>query len=210
MLAKQIWFVYIWRQILRYLTIETKIADKTGKKEERICTSQPNINTDTTMVLFREHFVGILIILLVTFSLSTATIQRVMMRFTEKKRVATSHTTIQNISDIQCVRKCNKKRQTGGCTLAGYDKATETCYLSIDGPQDVLDTTDEMAGVFVFFDLDPTGMYCMIYFKCIMLIEEATRKYVALKLKRWCIWMCIIYSQTSLKLLLLCITKRFS
>ena len=131
-----------------------KLPIKQVRKKKRICTSQPNINTDTTMVLFREHFVGILIILLVTVSLSTATIQRVMIRFTEKKSVATSHTTIQNISDIQCVRKCNKKRQTGGCTLAGYDKAAKTCYLSIDGPQDVLDTTDEMAGVFVIFESD--------------------------------------------------------
>jgi len=42
------------------------------------------------------------------------------------------------------------------CTLAGYNKATKTCYRSIDDPQDALDTPDEMAGVF-FYETQPTG-----------------------------------------------------
>jgi len=58
---------------------------------------------------------------------------------------------------------CNKGRQTGGCTLTGYNKATKTCDLSVDDPQDVLDTSDEMSGVFVLFDLYTTRMYHMIY-----------------------------------------------
>ena len=86
----------------------------------------------------------------------TATIQSASTRFTEKKCVATSYTTYQQISKIKCVEKCNQERQKGMCTLAGYNKATKTCYLSIDDPQDALDTTDEMAGVF-FYELQPTG-----------------------------------------------------
>jgi len=49
---------------------------------------------------------------------------------------------------------CGKmqQRQTGGCTLAGYNKATRSCYLRVD----VLDTTDETYGVF-FYEPGQTG-----------------------------------------------------
>ena len=102
-----------------------------------------------------------------TINLCTATIESVMTRFTEKKCVATSHTTLQKISKIKCVERCNKERQNGRCTLAGYNKATKTCYLSVDDPQDAQDTQDEMAGVF-FYEPDPSGKasnfnLCMIY-----------------------------------------------
>jgi len=119
------------------------------------------------MTLFLNLFVGFAMFFLLGLYLCTATLQSAMTTFTVKKCVATSHTTVQMISNIQCVEKCNKERQTGGCTLAGYNKATKTCYLSVDDPNDVMDTADEMAGVF-FFDSDPTGMYCMIYVKCMM------------------------------------------
>ena len=79
-----------------------------------------------------------------------ATIQSVKTKFTEGKKPSTSHTTLQRTSKIQCVERCSKEQQTGACTLAGYNKATRTCYLSVDDPQDVLDTTDEMLGVFFF------------------------------------------------------------
>jgi len=83
-----------------------------------------------------------------------------MVTFTEKKTVAMSHTTLQMISKIHCVEKCIKERQTGGCTLAGYNKAkNKTCYLSVDNPQDVVDTANVMSDVF-FFGLEPTGMFC--------------------------------------------------
>ena len=48
------------------------------------------------------------------------------------------------------MERCNQEKQKGMCTLAGYNKATKTCYLSIDDPQAVLDTTDDMAGVLIF------------------------------------------------------------
>ena len=47
------------------------------------------------------------------------------------------------------------------CTIAGYNKATQTCFLSVDDPLDVLDTTDEMAGVF-FYDRNLAGNYIFI------------------------------------------------
>ena len=97
------------------------------------------------------------IILFVVISLCNAKIQSVTTEFTGKKCVATSHTTLQKISKIKCVEKCNQERQNGRCTLAGYNKATKTCYLSVDDPLDVLDTDDEMTGVF-FYQPEPTGI----------------------------------------------------
>jgi len=117
------------------------------------------------MALWHKHFFGFSILFLLTLNMCTANIQSVMTTFTEKTRVATSHTTLQNISDIQCVRKCSKERQTGGCTLAGYNKATVTCYLSIDDPQDVLGTSDEMSGVFFLLTwIQHVSMTCFTAF----------------------------------------------
>ena len=93
-----------------------------------------------------------------SIALCMATIQSVKTKFTEGKKLSTSHTTLQKISKIKCVERCSKEKQTGGCTLAGYNKATRTCYLSVDGPHDVLDTTDDMFGVF-FYEPDQAGKF---------------------------------------------------
>ena len=118
-----------------------------------------------------EHFdlVKTSIILFVAISLCYATIESVTTKFTEKKCVATSHTTLQKISKVRCVEKCNQERQKGRCTLAGYNKATKTCYLSVDDPQDVLDTTDEMTGVF-FYEPEPNGIKHIVFIKCLFFI----------------------------------------
>jgi len=107
--------------------------------------------------LERFNFVKSSLILFLVISLCNANIESVTTLFTEKKCVATSHTTLQKISKIRCVEKCNQERQKGRCTLAGYNKATKTCFLSVDNPQDVLDTTDEMTGVF-FYEPEQTGI----------------------------------------------------
>jgi len=108
------------------------------------------------MAFYFKHFVGIALICLVKNYMCTATIQSVATKFTGGKKLSTSYSTLEKISKIQCVERCNKDKQTGGCTLAGYNKATRNCYLSVDGPQDVLDTTDEAYGVF-FYEQDQTG-----------------------------------------------------
>jgi len=95
-------------------------------------------------------FVKSLLVFLVTITICTAIIQSVATKFTENKIVLTSHTELQMISKIKCVERCSKERQNGMCTLAGYNKSTKTCYLSVDNPQSVLNTTDEMSGVFFF------------------------------------------------------------
>jgi len=122
----------------------------------------PAIKPNTTMTFSLKYFVGISCIGLMNFALCMATIQTVQTKFTEGKKLSTSYTTLQRISKVKCVEICSKEKQTGGCTLAGYNKATRTCYLSVDGPQDVLDTTDEMFGVF-FYEPDQAGIF---YFKC--------------------------------------------
>ena len=104
-----------------------------------------------------KHFVRISIILLLTSTLCKTTTQRWTSLFMENKKVATSHTTLQPISKIRCVERCNRERQNNRCTLAGYNKATNTCYLSVDDSQDVLDTTDNMSGVF-FHQPDSTSI----------------------------------------------------
>jgi len=120
------------------------------------------IFTTAEMAFLEYH----LVILLMTVTICSATIQSVVTRFTVKKSVASSHTTLENISKIKCVERCNKERQRGRCTLAGYNAITRTCYLSVDDPQDVLDTTDEKTGVF-FYEPEQTGIY-LLSWKVIM------------------------------------------
>jgi len=67
--------------------------------------------------------------------------------FVDRKSVQTSHTTLEKYSKIKCVRKCHEESTKGLCSLAGYNKATKTCHLSVDNHHDVLDVEDEMSGV---------------------------------------------------------------
>jgi len=114
------------------------------------------------MALSLKYCLEISCIALLAISLCVATIQSVTTQFTEGKKLSTNYATLQKVSKIQCVERCNKDKQTGGCTLAGYNKATRNCYLSVDGPQDVLDTTDEAYGVF-FYEPDQSGI-CLFEF----------------------------------------------
>jgi len=69
-------------------------------------------------------------------------------RFVERKCVGSSRMTLQHFSKIKCVQKCHEESTKGLCNVAGYDKATKTCYLSMDSHQDVLDVVDDMSGVY--------------------------------------------------------------
>jgi len=96
--------------------------------------------------------------LLLDITLCMATFRSVTTNFTEKKMVITSHTTLQPFSIIQCVDLCYKEKEKGVCTLAEYNKTSETCYLSVDNPQNAVDTTDVMSGVF-FYEPLLTGIH---------------------------------------------------
>jgi len=90
------------------------------------------------------------IFIICTTSVCGATI--LTTNFTNRKAVATSHKTIQPLTDIQCVRECFQEGRKGMCNVAGYNKDTATCQLSVDSQQDVVDATDEMSGVFYMND----------------------------------------------------------
>ena len=76
------------------------------------------------------------------------------------------HNVAEDFENQMCVEKCNKERQNGRCPLAGYNKATQTCYLSNDDPLDALDTDDKMTGVF-FYEPESTGIQ-YTYAKCML------------------------------------------
>jgi len=110
------------------------------------------------MAFCLEHFIRTSMVILFSVSRCNADIESVRFTFTGNKSVNTTHTTLHDISDIQCARKCNKERQNGRCTLAGYDKRTKTCYLSDDDPLNVVDTGDEMIGEF-FYEMTDVNYY---------------------------------------------------
>ena len=70
--------------------------------------------------------------------------------FMTRKTVATSYLTIQSYSGVRCVDRCCREGRKGRCSIAGYNKATKSCLLSMDSQQDVVDSTDDSNGVFIF------------------------------------------------------------
>jgi len=81
--------------------------------------------------------------------------------FTKGKQVATNYMTLQSYSDINCVRKCFEEKKDNRCSFAGYNVATNNCYLSNDIPQFLIDTADEDYGVFFYVDgMLPTNKCC--------------------------------------------------
>jgi len=90
------------------------------------------------------------VVFVLTFFTTTfcdATVLTAYGTFTKREAVATFHKTIQQISQIQCVRECFKEAPNGLCSAAGYNIATETCSLSDNSLQYVIDVNDEMSGV---------------------------------------------------------------
>jgi len=96
------------------------------------------------------EFVAAKFIILWTLSVAWASIQTTQTTYTKGKMVATSHTTIQPISKIQCVERCNEESKRNRCSIAGYDKSLKACYLSVDNQTDVVNVANENVGVFFF------------------------------------------------------------
>ena len=86
--------------------------------------------------------------LLLTTSICDANLWTFTAQFIKGTSVATSHQTIQDFSEIQCVRKCLQERKKEMCNVAGYNRTSKVCYLSNDSHQDVVDVDDDKAGVF--------------------------------------------------------------
>ena len=83
-----------------------------------------------------------------TIALCSTTVQEVRTQFVKNKFPSTSYATKHPISSLHCVKWCSKDRQSGKCKIAGYNKASKTCELSMNYPQQLMDAADEMTGVF--------------------------------------------------------------
>jgi len=92
-----------------------------------------------------------------------ASVQTTKTQLSKGKMVATSYMTLQSYSDIKCVRKCFEEKRQNRCSVAGYDKSTQTCFLSNDGPQDLLDADKEF-GVFLFLEPECKFSYELYYY----------------------------------------------
>ena len=125
-------------------------------------------------------------------SLSFASVHTARAQFTKGKKVATSYMTLQSYSDIKCVRKCFVEKKQNRCSIAGYDKTTQTCFLSNDGQQDLLDA-DEEFGVFLYSDTE--GMFIFNLHNCIAM-EQDMYKHVVNYL------LCDVYSSGLFKYLI--------
>jgi len=91
--------------------------------------------------------VVVVVLIFFTTTICDATVLTAYGTFTKREVVATFHKKIQPISQIQCVRECFKEAPNGLCSAAGYNIATESCSLSDNSLQYVVDVNDEMSGV---------------------------------------------------------------
>jgi len=100
------------------------------------------------MCLNTESVATAAVVFVWTCSLSLAKIQTAQTNFTRDIKVATSYMTLKSCSKIKCVEKCFDEKRHGRCSIAGYNLATRTCYLSNDVQDDLLNT-DDTYGVFL-------------------------------------------------------------
>jgi len=114
------------------------------------------------MILFTKYLAAIAIVFVLEYTMCTANVQSINTYFTKGKMVATSYMTLKSCSSIKCVSKCFDEQRNTRCSVAGYDKSTQTCFLSNDGPQDLLDA-DEESGVF-FYSV-PERRHTSIFFR---------------------------------------------
>jgi len=89
-------------------------------------------------------------VLMLSIVLSKGHIEDIKTEFVKGKLVSTSHTTLQPYSKIECVKKCYDEGKKDNCNVAGYDKSTKSCHLSLDMDTDVVDAASETAGVYIF------------------------------------------------------------
>ena len=98
------------------------------------------------------QFLSCVAFLLFTTTICDANLWTKTAVITKGKAVSTSLKTFLRFSEIQCVKKCYAERQDNLCNIAGYNKTSKVCALSIDSQNDLVDVADDMAGVFVMND----------------------------------------------------------
>jgi len=92
------------------------------------------------------------VVILVTVPQSLADIQDFKATFVKQKTITSSYLTVERYSKIQCVEKCYKEGKEGRCSIAAYNKATRSCRLSMDSQLDLLDTSDDSSGVYIYHE----------------------------------------------------------
>jgi len=102
------------------------------------------------MCCYLKTFATFAVVILATVSKSNAELQDYIATFKKGKTVATSYLTIERISKVQCADKCYKEGKQGRCRIAGYNKNTKVCRLSMDNQCDILDFADDSSGVFIY------------------------------------------------------------
>jgi len=90
------------------------------------------------------------VVILATVSESRADLQEFIASFIKGKTVSASYQELERFSIIQCADKCYTEGKLGRCRIAGYNKGTKVCRLSMDSQGDVLDIADDSNGVFIY------------------------------------------------------------
>lgn len=89
----------------------------------------------------------VLLVILSMMALANAGQTQTIGEFVPFKSVATSHTTLENYSKSKCLSRCKIAAGQGMCTLAGYNRDTKTCKLSLDTEGSLLTVQDANIGV---------------------------------------------------------------
>ena len=100
------------------------------------------------MLFYTKKVVTVAVVILMTIALCSANKQDVRMQFVKKKVLHTTYATKETNSELNCARWCLKDKQLGKCKMAGYNKYSKSCSLSMDNPADALDVNDEMSGIY--------------------------------------------------------------
>jgi len=101
------------------------------------------------MLFYTKKAVTVAVVILMTIALCSTNIQEVRTQFVKNKFLSTIYATRQSISQLQCVQWCSTERKSGKCKIAGYNKYSKACSLSMDYQHNLLDVADETTGVFL-------------------------------------------------------------
>jgi len=87
------------------------------------------------------------VVILAIMSHSRADVYLYKATFITRKILPTKYLTIQPFSIIQCAAKCYEEERQGRCSIAGYNTATKSCFLSMDSWNDAIDFPDDSFGI---------------------------------------------------------------
>jgi len=110
------------------------------------------------MLYYTEKAATVAVVFLMTIALCSTTVQEVRTQFVKNKLLSTIYATKQPMSQLYCVEWCSRERQSGKCTIAGYNKSSKTCKLSMDYQHNLLDVADETTGVFLMEEGDKVNL----------------------------------------------------